>query len=91
VAVVETHLPDRLAHFDAPDATSNRMAGHILEFLGHEVSKGRLPAALLPLQSGVGNIANAVLSGLNNGPFDGLTGYTEVLQDGMLGCSSPAR
>jgi len=84
VAVVETHLPDRLAHFDAPDATSNRMAGHILEFLGHEVSKGRLPAALLPLQSGVGNIANAVLSGLNNGPFDGLTGYTEVLQDGML-------
>jgi len=84
VAVVETDLPDRLAHFNAPDATSNRMAEHILEFLGQEVSKGRLPAGLLPLQSGVGNIANAVLSSLNNGPFDGLTGYTEVLQDSML-------
>ena len=46
--------------------------------------QGRLPAELLPLQSGVGNIANAVLSGLNQGPFDNLTGYTEVLQDGML-------
>jgi len=32
----------------------------------------------------VGNIANAVLSGLNQGPFENLTGYTEVLQDGML-------
>lgn len=84
VGVVETHLPDRLAHFDAPDATSERMAEHILAFLAHEVSKGRLPAQLLPLQSGVGNIANAVLAGLNQGPFSGMTGYTEVLQDGML-------
>ena len=31
----------------------------------HEVAKGRLPANLLPLQSGVGNIANAVLTGLH--------------------------
>ncbi|CDS52747.1 Propionyl-CoA:succinyl-CoA transferase [Polaromonas sp. CG9_12] len=45
---------------------------------------GRLPADLLPLQSGVGNIANAVLAGLNEGPFNNLTAYTEVLQDGML-------
>jgi succinyl-CoA:acetate CoA-transferase len=39
---------------------------------------------LLPIQSGVGNIANAVLAGLKQGPFDGLTAYTEVVQDGML-------
>lgn len=45
---------------------------------------GRMPPALLPLQSGVGNIANAVLAGLNRGPFENLTGFTEVLQDGML-------
>ena len=84
VAVVETNLPDRNTAFAAPDANSQRIAEHILEFLGHEVKKGRLPAELLPLQSGVGNIANAVLSGLNQGPFNNLTGYTEVLQDGML-------
>jgi len=84
VAVVETDLPDRDASFKAPDQNSQRIAEHILDFLGHEVKKGRLTAALLPLQSGVGNIANAVLSGLNQGPFEHLTGYTEVLQDGML-------
>ncbi|WP_096704869.1 acetyl-CoA hydrolase/transferase family protein [Magnetospirillum sp. 15-1] len=84
VAVVETALPDRNTTFAPPDDNSRRIAEHILEFLGHEVKKGRLPAELLPLQSGVGNIANAVLSGLNQGPFDNLTGYTEVLQDGML-------
>ncbi len=84
VAVVETALPDRNTTFAPPDDNSRRIAEHILEFLGHEVEKGRLPAELLPLQSGVGNIANAVLSGLNQGPFDNLTGYTEVLQDGML-------
>ena len=36
------------------------------------------------MQSGVGNVANAVLAGLQDGPFDNLTGFTEVLQDGML-------
>jgi len=41
-------------------------------------------ANLLPLQSGVGNIANAVLFGLEEGPFENLTSYTEVIQDGMI-------
>ena len=36
------------------------------------------------MQSGVGNIANAVLVGLNEGPFERLTSYTEVIQDGMV-------
>jgi succinyl-CoA:acetate CoA-transferase len=84
VAVVETQAPDRNTAFTPPDEASNRIAEHILDFLAHEVKQGRLPAELLPLQSGVGNIANAVLSGLNQGPFENLTGYTEVLQDGML-------
>ena len=43
-----------------------------------------LPRNLLPLQSGVGNIANAVLDGFQNSPFERLTAYTEVVQDGML-------
>ncbi|MGO9271691.1 MAG: acetyl-CoA hydrolase/transferase family protein [Terriglobia bacterium] len=84
VAVVETNAPDRNAPFSAPDADSRKIAGHILDFLEHEVKKERLPRNLLPLQSGVGNIANAVLIGLKEGPFENLTAYTEVLQDGML-------
>ncbi len=84
VAVVLTDAPDRNSPFKAPDAASKRIAGHILEFLSWEVKKGRMPANLLPLQSGVGNIANAVLFGLEEGPFEGLTSYTEVIQDGMV-------
>jgi succinyl-CoA:acetate CoA-transferase len=81
---VETSVHDRNSPFSPPDETSERIAGHIINFLQQEVSAGRLPADLLPLQSGVGNIANAVLIGLNRGPFNNLSAYTEVLQDGML-------
>jgi succinyl-CoA:acetate CoA-transferase len=84
VAIVETHAPDRNTAFKDPDEASRRIAGHILEFLGWEVKKGRLPENLLPLQSGVGNIANAVLFGLEEGNFENLTSYTEVIQDGMI-------
>lgn len=84
VGIVLTDSPDRNSAFKAPDEASKRIAGHILEFLSWEVKKGRMPANLLPLQSGVGNIANAVLFGLEEGPFEGLTSYTEVIQDGMI-------
>ena len=84
VAIVLTDSPDRNTPFKAPDAASKRIAAHILEFLSWEVQKGRMPANLLPVQSGVGNIANAVLFGLEEGPFDNLTSYTEVIQDGMI-------
>jgi succinyl-CoA:acetate CoA-transferase len=83
-AIVLTNSPDRNSAFKAPDQSSQRIAGHILEFLSWEVQKGRMPAHLLPIQSGVGNIANAVLFGLEEGPFEGLTSYTEVIQDGMV-------
>jgi succinyl-CoA:acetate CoA-transferase len=84
VAIVLTDSPDRNSAFKPPDQASKLIAGHILEFLGWEVKKGRMPANLLPLQSGVGNIANAVLFGLEEGKFEGLTSYTEVIQDGMI-------
>ncbi|CAH1672277.1 acetyl-CoA hydrolase/transferase family protein [Chelatococcus asaccharovorans] len=84
VAIVETDAPDRNLPFSPPDATARAIAGHLLEFLRHEVARGRLPPSLLPLQSGVGNIANAVLAGLLDSPFEAMTAYTEVIQDGML-------
>jgi len=84
VAIVESEAPDRNLPFAAPDDAAKAIAGHLIEFLTHEVKLGRLPAALLPLQSGVGNVANAVLAGLQDSPFERMAAYTEVLQDGML-------
>ena len=84
VAIVETDTPDRNLPFTPPDAVAHAIAQHLLDFFEHEVAKGRLPASLLPIQSGVGNIANAVLTGLVDSRFEGMTAFTEVIQDGML-------
>jgi succinyl-CoA:acetate CoA-transferase len=84
IAIVHTDVPDRSTPFRAPDENSRKIASHILEFLDWEVKKGRIPPSLLPLQSGVGNIANAVLYGLEEGPFENMTAYTEVIQDGLI-------
>jgi succinyl-CoA:acetate CoA-transferase len=84
IAVVETDAPDRNSPFTPPDDTSREIAAHLLDFLAHEVRRGRLQPQLLPLQSGVGNITNAVLMGLGEAGYRDLTAFTEVIQDGML-------
>ncbi|WP_203568127.1 acetyl-CoA hydrolase/transferase family protein [Aestuariimicrobium ganziense] len=84
VAVVETDASDRNTPFKALDEDSKAIAGHLLDFFDHEVKQGRLPENLLPMQSGVGNIANAVLAGLLESKYENLTSFTEVIQDGMI-------
>ena len=84
IAIVPTHDADYSVPSRPADRDSELIAGHVVDFLTHEVRRGRLPATLPPLQSGVGNITNAVLAGLDGGPFPPLTAYTEVIQDGML-------
>lgn len=84
IAVVETDAPDRNSPFTPPDETSRQIAAHLLDFFAHEIRRGRLTPQLLPLQSGVGNITNAVLAGLADAGYRDLTAFTEVIQDGML-------
>ena len=84
VAVVETDARDRNGPFSATDDCARRIADHLLEFLRHEVARGRIGPRLLPLQSGVGDIANAVLACLADSGFHDIDAWTEVIQDGML-------
>ncbi|KAI9311736.1 acetyl-CoA hydrolase [Dichotomocladium elegans] len=84
VAVIESDRPDNTGPTAPADATSEAIAGHLIDFLSHEVKMGRLPPSLLPLQSGIGNIANAVIGGLAKSPFKDVTVFTEVLQDTFL-------
>ncbi len=84
VGIVETNLPDNTGAFRAPDAESKAIAEQILEFLKHERKLGRLPSSL-PYQSGVGNVANAVLSCIARAPeMDPICMYTEVIQDSIF-------
>ena len=84
VAVVRTNAPDRDNSFNPVDDKSRAMAEYLLDFLRAEVKADRLPKNLLPIQSGVGNVANAVLDGLCTSEFEHLHAYTEVIQDTML-------
>ncbi len=59
VAIVETLAPDRNLPFAPPDAWRMPLPRICWNSSAHEVAQFRLPAALLPLQSGVRNIANA--------------------------------
>jgi len=83
-AIVVTDICDNVRPLGAIDECSTRISNHLIELLQHEVARGRLPKNLLPLQSGVGSVANAVLAGLLNSHFEGMTCYTEVIQDSML-------
>lgn len=83
-AIVITDIADKTNKVSAIDDVSRRMAENLIRFLELEVKKGRLPKNLLPLQSGVGNVANAVLGGLCNSEFTNLDIYSEVLQDSVI-------
>jgi propionyl-CoA:succinyl-CoA transferase len=84
MAVVETNEADSVADFDQPDETSRRIADHIVSFLIDEMKAGRIPKEFLPLQAGVGNVANGVLASLGAHPdVPPFYMYSEVFQDSM--------
>ena len=85
VGIVYTDEPDGVAGFDPPDAFSQGIADHVVRFLVSELKAGRIPAEFLPLQSGVGNVANAVMAGL--GQSDAIPPFmmfSEVFQDALV-------
>lgn len=81
VAVVLTEQKDSPSSTTPPDDETQAIAKHIVKFLEKEVAIGRLTESLLPLQVGIGSIANAVTQGLMDSSFKDLTMYSEVLQD----------
>lgn len=83
-AIVFTDIQDKTRDLSEADSISKKISDNILDFLKKEVAEGRIPPNLLPIQSGVGSVANAVLYGLCDSEFENLTCYTEVIQDSML-------
>lgn len=82
--IVESDIPDSVRNLKPPDALSQKIAGHLVDFLENEQKHGRIPQQMLPLQSGVGAIANAVLGGLAIARFENLQMYSEILQDSVF-------
>ena len=86
VGVVKTNVPNTIKPFADVDEVTSTIGSNVALFLEHELKAGRIPKTFLPIQSGVGNIANAVLGSLGSNdhipPFDM---YTEVIQDAVIG------
>ncbi|KQY12966.1 acetyl-CoA hydrolase [Massilia sp. Root133] len=81
VAIVLSDQPDSTSSVLPADSETAAIADHLIRFFEREIEAGRLTKELLPLQAGIGTIANAVLAGFADSPFERLTMYSEVLQD----------
>ena len=92
VAVVRTNRPNEVGKFTPIDEVTAKIGANVASFLEKELLEGRIPASFLPIQSGVGNVANAVLGELGENkhipPFEM---YTEVIQDSVIGLMKEGR
>ena len=85
VGVVETNCEPDGSKFAPLDDVTLAIGRNVSDFLVGEMKAGRLPKSFLPLQSGVGNVANAVLGCMGeNEAIPPFTVYTEVIQDAVI-------
>lgn len=85
LCVVETYLDDEVGGFAPTDDVTDRIGRNVANFLAGELKAGRIPQEFLPIQSGVGNIANAVMASLGTNPdIPNFQMYTEVIQDAVI-------
>ncbi|HYO81051.1 MAG TPA: succinate CoA transferase [Bryobacteraceae bacterium] len=83
--IVMTDEPDESGSFGEANACTEAIGRNVAEFLVREMRIGRIPSTFLPLQSGVGDIANCVLAALGGHPeIPPFEMYTEVLQDSVV-------
>jgi len=85
VGIVYTNEEEETKEFSQPTPITEKIGQNVAEFLSSELRAGRIPKSFLPLQSGVGDVANSVLAGLGRDtsvpPFEM---YTEVLQNSVV-------
>ncbi len=83
--IVETDKPDESRGFTPADPVTDKIGLNVAEFIAADMKAGCIPSTFLPLQSGVGNVANAVLGALGaNKEIPAFEMYTEVIQDSVI-------
>lgn len=84
VAVIESTTPDYSVPFKATSAVDRQIARNVVDFLLQCRDWLGWGKRLPPIQSGVGNVANAIVGELYDSPFQKIRFWTEVFQDGMM-------
>jgi succinate CoA transferase len=92
VGIVRTDEPNEGKPFSPLDDVTMAIGKNVSDFLVSELKAGRLPKEFVPLQSGVGNVANAVLGCMGeNKDIPAFNIYTEVIQDAVIGLMKEGR
>lgn len=85
VGIVKTSEPNEGKPFAPLDDVTLAIGKNVADFLVSEIKAGRLPKEFVPVQSGVGNVANAVLASMGeNEAIPAFNVYTEVIQDAVI-------
>ena len=85
VGIVETNNKSDVNPFTPLDDVTLAIGENVSDFLVKEIKAGLIPNSFLPIQSGVGNVANAVLGALGkNNEIPAFDIYTEVIQDAVI-------
>jgi acyl-CoA hydrolase len=85
VGFVRNNQPDEVGAFKPSDPVTQKIGENTANFLAGEIKRGTVPAEFLPIQSGVGNIANAVLGAMgDNKDIPNFMLYSEVIQDSVI-------
>ena len=85
VGFVRNNEPDEIKPFKPSDPITQKIGLNTANFLAAEIKKGTIPKDFLPIQSGVGNIANAVLGAMGEHPeIPAFDLYSEVIQDSVI-------
>lgn len=85
VGIVEVNMPNEVVTFKDLDDVTRKIGENVVDFIISDMKRGIIPAEGLPIQSGIGNVANAVLKGLENSTeIPPLYLYSEVLQDSVI-------
>ena len=85
VGIVEVNMPNEVVVFKELDDVTRRIGENVVNFIVSDMKRGIIPACGLPIQSGIGNVANAVLKSLEDcNEIPPLYLYSEVLQDSVI-------
>ena len=82
---MKTSEPNDDSAFAPLDEVTKAIGANVAKFFEQEMAAGRLPKEFLPVQSGVGNVANAVLGAMGDSEqIPAFNVYTEVIQDSVI-------
>ncbi len=84
VYIVEATVQDSVISRIPIDEASEKIGENLVRFFEKEVDSKKLPPTLLPLQVGLGNVADSVSKALAHSSFKDLTIYTGGIGDGVL-------